>query len=132
MPEDVPEEGSAMSVLLLIAQAAPKEGGGGLKLDVILLMIVPLIVIFWLISRPQKKREQQRKELLSRLKKGDQVVTIGGVIGEIVRLDDREVVLLVEKKKGIELRVLRAAISNMTGPKGAEAGGTEKEGGRRQ
>lgn len=102
---------------LNLAQEAPRGGGGGLQWDTLILMLLPVVVIFWLLSRSQKKREQERRDMLNKLKKGDQVVTIGGIYGEIVRLNDREVVLLVDKRKDVEIRFQRGAISSVVSSK---------------
>ncbi len=89
----------------------------------ILLWVVPLVlVMYFVLIRPQKKREQERKEMLSKIKKGDRVCTLGGIYGEIVRLSDQEATLLVDKQKGVEIRVLRSAVSGITDPKGGEGG----------
>ena len=118
------------SFLLLLAEAAKKapSGGGGMKWDVLLLMILPMVAIFWLLLRPQKKREQERKAMLAELKKGDCVTTVGGMYGEIVRLNEREATLLVDKRKGVEIRVMRSALSGVVDDhKGAEGGEAAKE-----
>ncbi len=87
---------------------------------------IGILVMYFVLMRPQKKREQERKEMLARLNKGDRVVTMGGIHGEIVRLSDKEATLLVDKKKGVEIRVLRSAVSGIAGPKGGEGeGGTQ-------
>ncbi len=63
--------------------------------------------------------------MLSAIKKGDKVVTIGGIHGEVTRLNEREAVLMVDKSKGIELRLSRSAIA---GPAGSKASGEGAEG----
>jgi preprotein translocase subunit YajC len=109
--------------------ALAADGGGrkpqGMRLDMMLLMFLPIVGLFWWMSRSQKKREQKRKDMLAAIKKGDKVVTIGGIHGEVTRLNEREAVLMVDKSKGIELRLSRSAIAGPAGPKasgeGAEA-----------
>ncbi|NQT20734.1 MAG: preprotein translocase subunit YajC [Planctomycetes bacterium] len=80
-------------------------------------MFLPLILIFavfyFLLIRPQKKKEQQRRELLDQVRKGDKVVTIGGIIGEISSLTDREVVLRLEDNT--KIRITRSAVSKIIG-----------------
>lgn len=112
-----------MDCIFLLAGAAPGGGPGGSDLMGILIWIVPLILVFYFILiRPQKKREQERKDMLSKLTKGAEVVTLGGICGEIVRLGEREVVLRVDKKKGVEIKMLRSSISGIVGGAATEAG----------
>lgn len=114
-------------VSFLAAAGKGAGGGGGGGFEMILLWVVPLVlVMYFVLIRPQKKREQERKAMLSQIKKGDRVCTVGGIHGEIVRLNDQEATLLVDKKKGVEIRVLRSAVSGITGAKGGEGeGGTQ-------
>ena len=118
-----------MTLMIVLAGAAEggRRGGG---LDVMLLMLVPIVFIFWFMSRSQRKKDQERKDMLGRIKKGDQVVTVGGVHGEIVRLNDREVVLAVDKSRGVELRLQRTAISSVSSSKASAEGAptTQQEG----
>jgi preprotein translocase subunit YajC len=92
--------------LIGMAQAS----GGGL------MQIAPLILIFavfyLLVIRPQSKKAKVHQQMLSELKKGDDVVTQGGIIGRITGLKDDEVTLQVQE--GVRLRFLRSAI---TGPR---------------
>ena len=72
-------------------------------------MWIVLIVGFWfLIARPKRKLQKEHRELIDSLRKGDQVVTVGGIHGEIVRVRQDTVTLQVAK--GVEMRMSRAAI----------------------
>lgn len=77
-------------------------------------MFIPLILIFFifwvLIIRPQKKQQREREKMISELKKNDYVVTMGGILGTVRRIKDNEVVLVIDEKKDVELRVLKSAI----------------------
>ena len=61
----------------------------------ILLMVV---IFYFLLWRPQKKQQKERANLLSSLKKGQKIVTIGGIYGEIVELDDEKIKVQVADK----------------------------------
>lgn len=63
-----------------------------------LIQFVAIIAIFWFILiRPQRKMAQQHKETLAALKKGDEVMTNGGIIGTVVHLTDDRVTLRTDK-----------------------------------
>ena len=81
--------------------------------------ILLLVVIFYfLLWRPQKKQQKERASLLGSLKKGQKIVTIGGIYGEIVELDDEKVKVQVSEK--VELTFARSAIANVLSKKNKE------------
>lgn len=81
----------------------------------ILLMVV---IFYFLLWRPQKKQQKERASLLGSLKKGQKIVTIGGIYGEIVELDDEKVKVQVSEK--IELTFARTAVANVLSKKNKE------------
>ena len=81
----------------------------------ILLMVV---IFYFLLWRPQKKQQKERASLLGSLKKGQKIVTIGGIYGEIVELDDEQVKVQVSEK--VELTFARTAVANVLSKKNKE------------
>ena len=81
----------------------------------ILLMVV---IFYFLLWRPQKKQQKERANLLGSLKKGQKIVTIGGIYGEIVELDDEKVKVQVSEK--VELTFACSAIANVLSKKNKE------------
>jgi preprotein translocase subunit YajC len=100
-------------------KAPTPEGGlfGGLG------PILPMILIFgafyFLIIMPMKRREKKEREnLLTNLKKNDEVVTFSGLIGIVAMVKDNdEVVLKVDESSNVRLRVLKSSIARITTPK---------------
>ncbi|HEY8345110.1 MAG TPA: preprotein translocase subunit YajC [Bacillota bacterium] len=80
-------------------------------------MFLPMIlvfVIFWFILiMPQRKQQKQRQAMLDALKKGDKVITIGGIHGEILEIDGDDLRLRIGDK--VEIKILRSAISRVKG-----------------
>ncbi|HHU50756.1 MAG TPA: preprotein translocase subunit YajC [Firmicutes bacterium] len=80
-------------------------------------MFLPMIlvfVIFWFILiMPQRKQQKQRQAMLDALKKGDKVITIGGIHGEILEIDGDDLRLRIGDK--VEIKVLRSAVSRVKG-----------------
>ncbi|MGL5514666.1 MAG: preprotein translocase subunit YajC [Sporomusa sp.] len=68
------------------------------------------VIFYFLLYRPQKKEQQRRQELLNNLKKGERVVTIGGLYGTIVALNEKTVTLKIADK--VEVDVSRTAVSH--------------------
>lgn len=96
-----------MTDLVVLAQeATPSTGGSGLFL---LLMLGAFVVLFIL---PQRRRKKQVESLQAALAVGDEVQTIGGIMGRVVALDEDSVVVEVESGR---LRFARRAIASRTG-----------------
>lgn len=79
----------------------------------IFMLIAMFGVFYFLIIRPAQKRERERKEMLSNLKKGDLVVTTGGLLGRVSGMTDQVVTIEVAEK--IRLRILRTHIAGKQG-----------------
>jgi preprotein translocase subunit YajC len=91
-----------------VGAAADPTGG----LMQTLFMLVPMIAIFYfLILRPQNQRMKKHREMLGALKKGDEVVTQGGIIGKISKLTDNEIT--IDTGEGQKLRVVRAMVMGL-------------------
>ncbi|MEY1662808.1 preprotein translocase subunit YajC [Isoalcanivorax beigongshangi] len=93
------------------AQAAP-EGGGAFQLIFIVIMVV---VFYFFLIRPQSKRAKEHRALVAALDKGDEVVTVGGMLGKVSKVTDDYVI--VEIAPNMEIKFQKHAIS-ATLPKG--------------
>lgn len=112
--------GLAAVLPLALAAAEKKQSGGAFGLLGTLLPIVALIVIFYfLLVRPQQKRAQAHQRLIGEVQPGDEVVTIGGMFGDVVELGDERVT--IEVYDGTQIEFLRTAISRRVVPGGPAA-----------
>jgi preprotein translocase subunit YajC len=93
------------------AQAAPGAGGGNFLIQ--LLPFIMILGIMWfLIIRPQQKRLKEHRDMIASIKRGDTVVTSGGIIGKVTRIiGDTE--LQVEIADGVKVRVIRSTVSEV-------------------
>jgi preprotein translocase subunit YajC len=100
-----------MFVTPAFAQAAAAGGSG----PAALLQFVPIVLIFvimyFLMIRPQQKKVKEHKAMVEALRRGDQVVTSGGLIGKVVGIDTNEVQL--EIAPNVKVRIVRATISQV-------------------
>lgn len=71
-----------------------------------------IILYYFLFSRPQKKQDQERKDLLDNLKVGDEITTIGGIIGKIVSIKE-ETCMIETGKDRIKIRILKDAVKRV-------------------
>jgi preprotein translocase subunit YajC len=98
-------------ILLGIAQqtSAPGAGGAGGLVQGLLPMVLIIGVMYLIVLRPQMRKQKEVQRMLSELKKGDEVVTTGGIVGRITGLKDDEVILQVQEQ--VRLRVQRSAVA---------------------
>ena len=89
----------------------PQNGaGGGSDIWSTIFMFGMIIVIFYfMIIRPQTKKQKERDKLLSAIKKGDKVITVGGIHGVIVGIDEKT--MLIEIADKVKVKVERNSIS---------------------
>ena len=80
-----------------------------------MLPLVLIFVVFWfLLIRPQQKRMKDHKTKIEAVKKGDQVVTGGGLVGKVVRVDD--IYVDVELAPGMKVKAVKGTLSDVVDP----------------
>jgi preprotein translocase subunit YajC len=95
---------------MFISPAYAQGVGGGGTFEALLPLVLIFAVFYFLLIRPQQKKMKQHKEMLGAMRRGDRVVTGGGIIGTITKvLNDNEVT--VEIADGVKVRVQRSLIS---------------------
>lgn len=95
------------------AAGAPAAGGGITDIFIQLMPILLLVVIFWfLIFRPQQKRLKVQQAMLSAIKRGDTVVTTGGIVGKVTKAVDGED-LEVEIATGVKVKLVRGMVADV-------------------
>jgi preprotein translocase subunit YajC len=72
-------------------------------------IVVMVVIFYFLLYKPQKKEQKRRKGMLETLKKGNRIMTIGGIYGEIVSLNENTVKVKIADK--VEIEVARASVS---------------------
>ena len=104
---------------------APAAGGdappGGNPFDMFIILAIIMVIFWFLVFRPESKKRKERERKVAGLKKGDQVVTTGGILGKVWKVDERSVVLIVDKDKDLKLRVLKTSIYEVGSPEEDDA-----------
>ena len=99
------------------ALTAGQGGGAGGEGGSAWMSILPLVLMFGifylLLIRPQQKKAKQHRELLSNLRKGDQIITGGGIYGKITGVNDN--VLVVEIAPQVRVKVARGNVAGLAG-----------------
>ena len=103
-----------MTNLLLTADAAGSAAmSTGAQGFTSLIMIVVMIAVFYFFMyRPQKKQEREVNEMRNSLQVGDEITTIGGIIGKVISMKE-ETVMIETGRDGTKIRILRSAIKSI-------------------
>ena len=107
-----------MTTNLLLAAAAAPSGAAAFFFNVFPLVLV--FLIFWILMiRPQQKRMREHQAQIAAVKKGDRVVTGGGLIGKVTKVTDTEVE--VELAQGIRVTAVKSTLTQVVDPSAAKA-----------
>ncbi len=109
---------------MLVSPAFAQDAAAGGTAAVVM-QVLPLVLIFavfyFLLIRPQQKKQREHRELLGKLKRGDRVLTAGGIIGQVTRVKEGVDEIEVEIAPNVRVNVLRQTISDTFKPVSAEA-----------
>ena len=94
------------------AQADPTGGSAGFLGSPIIMMVLIFVIFYFLLIRPQQKKHKEHQQMVTNLRRGDQVVTAGGILGKVTKVgaaDDNEIE--VEIARDVKIKVIRGTIS---------------------
>ncbi|MDP6708229.1 MAG: preprotein translocase subunit YajC [Alphaproteobacteria bacterium] len=113
---------------MFISTAYAQTGGGAGGFDIISLMpLVLIFVIFWFfLIRPQQRKAKEHREMVSALKRNDQVLTAGGIFGRVTKLID-DTMVQVEIADNVRVRVARSTISEVMSRTGSAKAAPSKQ-----
>lgn len=107
--------------ILLSQQGGPAGGcGPGGGLNFIIMMVAMFAIFYFLLIRPQQKKAKQHQEMLKALKRGDRVVTNGGLMGIVTASTEK--FLTIEIADKVRVRVMRSHVAGREGDAELEAG----------
>ncbi len=100
---------------LVLAQAAPESS----TLMGMLPIVLMFVILYFLMIRPQMKRQKEHKNLVAALAKGDEVVTAGGMLGKVTKVNDNYITVEVSElaDKSVEVILQKSSVSTVL-PKG--------------
>ena len=76
-------------------------------------ILLIFVIMYFLMIRPQQKKVKEHRAMVEALRRGDQVITAGGLIGKVTRVDDQKGELEVELAPNVKVRVVRSTISQV-------------------
>ena len=116
-------------MLISTAHAQAAGGGGGDLMIQLLPLVLIFVVFYFLLIRPQQKRMKQHKEMLANVRRGDRIVTNGGLVGTVTKVDEDDDMLNVDIADGVRVKVVRSMIAEVRG-KGEPVSSGKKKGGK--
>ncbi len=115
-----------VDVAYAMGSSGEGNGGGGI-LDFLLPFVIIILVFYFLIIMPQRRQAKKRREMLELMKKGDTIITSGGIRGKIVGFKDNDQIVVIQVGEGIKLEVVRTRIE-VVGRLPGEGGVEKKRG----
>lgn len=100
-----------MQDTILYMMANPNAAEGGSPLMSMLPFVLIIGVIYFLMIRPQAKKAKQQKEMINAIKKGDKIITIGGIYGTVTEVKDISLKIMIAK--GVEMEIDKNSASNV-------------------
>ncbi len=97
------------------AQAAASGGSAASGIISFVPIILIFAIMYFLMIRPQQKKVKEHRAMIEAVRRGDQVVTSGGLIGKVTKVDDQKGELEVELAPNVRVRVVRSTISSVVG-----------------
>ena len=100
----------------MISEALAQTGtpsAGGFSVMTLLPIVLMFVIIYFLLLRPQQKRQKQQQAMLNALKKNDQVITAGGMLGTIVGFKEKQGTVLLRVADNVKIELVRSSISRV-------------------
>ncbi|MBX3164850.1 MAG: preprotein translocase subunit YajC [Bacteroidetes bacterium] len=95
---------------LVILMSPPQGGQSGNPIMQFLPLIAIVVVFYFFMIRPQMKKAKEQKKYIEALKKGDKILTIGGIYGKIVEVRD-DATIIMEVEDGTKMKISKNAVS---------------------
>ena len=102
---------SSPPILMTMVQASPAAGGASALLVGILPWVLIFVIFYLLMIRPQQRRVKEHQAAIAAVKKGDDVITAGGIRGRVTKVSDDEAE--VEIAQGVKVRVVKSTLSQV-------------------
>jgi len=91
--------------------AAGQAGGGMAAFQQIIPLVFMFAIFYFLLIRPQQKKAKEHKALLDAMKKGDNVITAGGVHGKVTAVDDTQNIVTLEIANNVNIKITKSYIA---------------------
>lgn len=96
----------------IIYASTQGSGGSGGMLSILPFVLI-MLILYFLMIRPQAKKQKEKRTMLEAIKKGDRIVTIGGVHGTVVGLKNQGKIVVIKVDKNTNLTVVKSSIAGL-------------------
>lgn len=98
--------------LLFLMQPQQGDSGSGITSTLVMFGLI-FLIFYFMIVRPQQKRQKERQKMLDAIKKGDKIITAGGMHGTVIGVEDKTV--LVQIADNVKVKVDRSSVASIVG-----------------
>ncbi|MCQ2427110.1 MAG: preprotein translocase subunit YajC [Clostridia bacterium] len=113
--------------ILLTADAPTGFAGFVAKYGGLIMIVLMCVLLYFIMIRPQRKQEKETQQMRNNLAIGDEIITIGGIVGIIISLSGEDTVTIVSSRDRTRIQILRSAISKVQVPANPAPEAKEKE-----
>ena len=103
--------------MISTAFAQSSGSGSNFSLGGLIPFILIFVIFYFLLIRPQQKKVKEHKNMVQNLKRGDSIVTAGGIVGKIVKSTENSEEITVEISKGVNVNMIRSMVSDVKASK---------------
>lgn len=104
-----------MLQFILLMAGSPGGGGQPNSIGFFLPIIMIFLIMYLLIFRPQMKKQKQQKQMLDAIKKGDKIITVGGILGTVAGVKEKEGTLIVKISDTTKIELVRTSVAKIVG-----------------
>jgi len=96
-----------------LAMSSSGQSGGGGGLGMLLPIILIFVIMYFLMIRPQQKKHREHQQMIQSLRKGDKVITSGGLFGTVLNIKEKENVVVVKIAENVKVEIQRSSIAGL-------------------
>jgi preprotein translocase subunit YajC len=110
-----------VGIAYAMGQGGAGQGSGGFSAFVPLILM--FVIFYFLLIRPQQKKNKEHREMIASVKKGDRIVTTGGIFGRVTGMDENTLTIEIAEK--VRVKMVRGNVATVVGP--SSGGGVQKK-----
>jgi preprotein translocase subunit YajC len=96
-----------------LAMSSSGQSGGGGGLGMLLPIVLIFVIMYFLMIRPQQKKHREHQQMIQSLRKGDKVITSGGLYATVLNIKEKENVVVVKIAENVKVEIQRGSIAGV-------------------
>jgi len=98
----------------VLNMGAPQGEGGGSPYGMVIMLVLMFAVIYFLLIRPQQKRQKTQQKMIAELKRGDRVITSGGMVGTVFGFNEKDNTVVLKFGEETKIEFLKSSVVGRT------------------